>query len=90
LATAFANFVPERTVALTRQMAALAIPTAHTRNERGGTQDHQESSVEKGLRKLKGQADLPEDEKASRNDGKHQGKSKSKINPEKPQNESEK
>jgi hypothetical protein len=66
-------------------VGGLAIPTAHKRNAKGVTQYCQTNSVEMDRRKLKGQPDLPLEEKASMNDGKHNGKTKAKKNAENPE-----
>jgi hypothetical protein len=65
-------------------VGALAIPTAHNRNEKGGTQCRKKSSAEMRRRKFKGQPDFFLDAKTSTNDGKHHRITKTKINPKNP------
>jgi hypothetical protein len=64
-------------------VGGLAIPTTHTRIGNDVIQDREQSSVEMGRRKFKGQPDLPLNEKPFINNGKHHRKTKAKINPEK-------
>jgi hypothetical protein len=64
--------------------ANVTIPTAHKRNEKGGTQNRQQSPGEMQWRKFKGQPELPLDEKTSMNDGKHHRNTKAIMNLEKP------
>jgi hypothetical protein len=64
-------------------VGGLAILTAHNRSDKDGAQDSQKGSVRMGRRKLKRQADVPLDEEISMNDGKHDGKTKAKMNAEK-------
>jgi hypothetical protein len=63
----------------------LAIPTAHNKNEKGGTHDCQENSVGMRPRKFEKQPDLPSKEKPFINGRKHHRKTKAKRNPEKPE-----
>jgi hypothetical protein len=65
-------------------VGGLAIPTADKRNEKGKTHGRQKRSVEMVRRKFNGEPDLPFDEKTSMNEGKHDRKTKAKINAEKP------
>jgi hypothetical protein len=67
-----------------RQVEALAVPTAYNRNEKGENQDCQQGSVATGRGKIKGQSDLLLDEKTLMNDGKNHRKPITKINLEKP------
>jgi hypothetical protein len=66
-------------------VGALAIPTTHNKNEKGGAEDGQRGSGQITRLKLKGQPCLPFNEKTSVNDGKHHRKTKLKNNSEKPE-----
>jgi hypothetical protein len=66
------------------QVSALAIPTPHNRNKKGGTQNRQKCCGQIRRHKLQAQPDLPIKEKSMINDSTHRRRTKVKINPEKP------